>query len=94
VILDNYINRARPEFNEFIFPTKEFADVILPNDEETNGISLICDGIQPLFNQSSLAKSGKTLYPRYGGDSSDAQNALNPQAENFDGQKSRFYDLT
>lgn len=92
-LLDNYVNRARPEFNEFIQPTKEFADVILPNDEEINGISLICDGIQPLFNQSSLSKSGKTLYPRFGFDS-ESSSTLNLQAEAFNGQKDRFYDLT
>lgn len=68
--------------------------MILPNDEETSGISLICDGIQPLFSQSSLAKSGKALYPRYGLENNDSQSTLNLQAENFNGQKDRFYDLS
>lgn len=92
--MDNYITRARPEFNEFIIQTKEYADVILPNDEETNGISLICDGIQPLFSNTALSKSGKALYPRYGIDATEGPNPLNLQAETFNGQKDRFYDLS
>ncbi|CCH46307.1 hypothetical protein BN7_5899 [Wickerhamomyces ciferrii] len=85
-LLEHYINTARPEFNEFIFPTKEFADVILPSDQETNGISLICDGILPLFNKSSNVKA---LYPRSALDSNDPLSTLQVGEDT-----QQYYDLS
>lgn len=44
VILE-YLQGARSEMNDYIFPTKEFADVIMPRGAEANAVGLIFDGL-------------------------------------------------
>lgn len=61
-LLDHYLKVARPEFNEFIQPTKEFADVVLPGEENNLGISLICDGIVPML--TTKREQRNPLVPR------------------------------
>lgn len=50
-LLQEYLSHSRPEFNEFVHPTKESADTILTAGAEVNntGVSLICDGLAPLI---------------------------------------------
>lgn len=49
-LLKEYLEHSRPEMSEFIFPTKEYADVILPRGSEETGISLVIDGVQPYID--------------------------------------------
>lgn len=71
-LLDNYLKHARPEFNEFIHPTKEFADVVLPSEQSHLGISLICDGITPMLTTKWGERIiHETLYPRFGEEDPD-----------------------
>ncbi|CDR42123.1 CYFA0S08e03884g1_1 [Cyberlindnera fabianii] len=89
-LLDNYLKIARPEFNEFILPTKEFADVVLPSEQSHLGVSLICDGVIPLVDGSKgTTKVKKQLYPRFG-----VETDLNIHTENYDDQKNQYYDLS
>lgn len=60
VILE-YLQTLRCEMNDYIFPTKEFADVIMPRGAEQNAVSLIFDGLLPYFSsnrpKSSVSRS-------------------------------------
>lgn len=49
-LLDHYLKISRPEFNEFINPTREYADVILQSENCELGVGLICDGIRENHN--------------------------------------------
>jgi uridine kinase len=53
-ILSTYLNHARPEMNEFIHPTKQFADVILPRGSETSGVKLISTGIYERIKEEAM----------------------------------------
>lgn len=81
-VLDLYLNGARTEMSDYIFQTKEFADVILPRGVEQHPISLVIDGIQPLLD----VKPSSTI----------TKNTLRPSRfsqERFDNEKGKFYEL-
>ncbi|CCE81509.1 Piso0_002167 [Millerozyma farinosa CBS 7064] len=84
-VISAYLNGARSEMRDFIFPTREFADVIMPRGAEPNAIKLIVDGITPLF------KSSKSLLEELAGPGTS--NHLRPSGERFDRQKGEFYEL-
>ena len=44
-VLTFYLQRARAEMEDFIYPTKEFADVILPPEADRNAVQLVVDGL-------------------------------------------------
>ena len=48
--------------SDFIFPTKEFADVILPRGAEPNAVRLIIDGIMLYLNDKHLTND-TTQFP-------------------------------
>ncbi|KAH3660467.1 hypothetical protein OGAPHI_007053 [Ogataea philodendri] len=52
-MLTQYLSQYRVEMDEFIFRTKEFADIILPRGAELAGLSLIIDGIQHLIKDEN-----------------------------------------
>ena len=73
---------------DFIFPTKEMADVIMPRGAEHNAASLIVDGIVSHLTQKPLDKlyaGGASLRPT-------SSNVFG--GEVLDNQKATFYDLT
>lgn len=81
-VLNLYLNGARTEMTDYIFPTKEFADVILPRGVEQQSVNLLIDGIQPLLN----------IKPTHG----ITRNILRPKTfrkEKFDNEKGKFYEL-
>lgn len=87
-VINAYLQGARAEMSDFIFPTKEFADVILPRGAEKNAIRLIVDGVIPLLPeddqpQNAFLPRANYLRPTVGFDS-----------ERFDGQKGKFYELS
>ncbi|ODV83257.1 hypothetical protein CANARDRAFT_30194 [[Candida] arabinofermentans NRRL YB-2248] len=61
-LLTEYLTVSRVEMNDFILPTKEYADVILPRGAEIAGITLIVDGIQPLIKLESESESVGSVY--------------------------------
>ncbi|KAI5953434.1 hypothetical protein KGF54_002806 [Candida jiufengensis] len=88
-VINAYLLGARIEMSDFIFPTKEFSDVIMPRGFENNAVKLIIDGILLYFND-------KTIQPKR---SSIPVNTLRPsvignfEKEKFDVQKNKFYQL-
>ncbi|ODQ66144.1 P-loop containing nucleoside triphosphate hydrolase protein [Nadsonia fulvescens var. elongata DSM 6958] len=71
VILDEYLNECRPEMAEFIFPTKEFSDVILPHGSETTGIEIVGNGIHDILRDElklfSSSMQNSQLTPTFKG---------------------------
>ncbi|ODQ83202.1 hypothetical protein BABINDRAFT_57560 [Babjeviella inositovora NRRL Y-12698] len=97
--LTQYLNFARPEMNEFIFPTKESADVVLPRGPEEIGIRLIVDGVEPLLkkkhNVIGITREDLIAPPLPGINSLGVSGfrTIDFKGEDFDGQKERFYGL-
>lgn len=52
-VINKYLQGARAEMNDFINPTKEFSDVIMPTGAEANAVGLIVDGISPYVGKQS-----------------------------------------
>ncbi|EGV64946.1 uridine kinase [Yamadazyma tenuis] len=50
-VINRYLQGARAEMNDFINPTKEFSDVIMPTGPESNSIELLVDGIIPYISK-------------------------------------------
>ncbi|KAK6198751.1 uncharacterized protein RJT21DRAFT_50962 [Scheffersomyces amazonensis] len=90
-LLNTYVLGARAEMSDFIFPTKEFADVIMPRGAESNAVKLIFDGILTFLADKHCQPERMYLPHTFGG------NYLRPndpfERENIDGQKSTFYEL-
>lgn len=87
-VIFSYLKGARQEMQDFIFPTKEMADVIMPRGAEHNAASLIVDGIVSHLTQKPLDKlyaGGASLRPT-------SSNVFG--GEVLDNQKATFYDLT
>ncbi|CAI5757875.1 unnamed protein product [Candida verbasci] len=84
-VINAYLLGARSEMSDFIFPTKEFADVIMPRGAENNAINLIIDGIMSMSNLNEpMHLPENYLRPHEFG---------NFRSEVFDVQKNTFYDL-
>lgn len=86
LVINSYLQGAREEMSNFIFPTKEFADVIMPRGAEMNAVRLIIDGILP-FIASGLHAPDKITY------SSNLRPSDDFLKEKFDDQKGKFYEL-
>lgn len=80
-VIGLYLNGAKQEMTNYIIPTKERADVIMPRGAESNGVSLIVDGLLPYVG------FGKFL-------EHSLSSGLRPfQNERFDNEKGNFYEL-
>lgn len=80
VVINSYLQGAKQEMADFIFPTKERADVIMPRGPEPNGISLIVDGL--------LSYSGRSI------SESQAENLRPIRNQPFDKVNGKFYELS
>lgn len=85
-IINSYLHGAKQEMTDYIFPTKEQADVILPRGAELNAVLLIVDGILPFLGIERMSEPSSS-------------NALRPhdksfQNERFDVQKGKYYELS
>lgn len=89
-LISTYIHRARIEMSYFIFPTKEFADIILPKGADSNAIHLLVDGIIPLLGEHGTEER---LYMPFDNDflRPKVDDVLN--TETIDAKKSIFYEL-
>ncbi|CAN6608596.1 putative uridine kinase Das2p [Trichomonascus vanleenenianus] len=88
-ILECYLTKARPEMNEFILPTKQFADVILPRGSEESGIELISTGVLDRIKEDLYVESAGH-HILHSGDSS----VVDLRKESFLEQSQRFYDVS
>lgn len=80
-VINLYLHGAKQEMADYIFQTKERADVIMPRGSEANGIALIVDGLVSSLGSDSVLERK----PR---------NSLRPFAnERLDGDKHKFYEL-
>lgn len=80
-VFELYLNGARQEMTDYIFQTKERADVVMPRGAEANGVSLIVDGLLPHLGL------GQTL-------DHSQESGLRPfKNEQFDNQKGNYYEL-
>ena len=87
-VINAYLLGARSEMSDFIFPTKEFADVILPRGAEPNAVRLIIDGIMLYLNDKHLTND-TTQFRRI----FCVQTEWELPKERFDVQKNKFYEL-
>lgn len=62
MVLSRYLQGARAEMNDFINPTKEFSDVIMPTGPENIGIELLVDGIMPYIARDPRTTHFKRFY--------------------------------
>lgn len=84
-VLHAYLHSYRAEMSNFIVPTKEFADVIMPRGAEPQSAQLILDGIAPYINGSGVSL-----------DACVPEMRLRPimiDLTGFERQSSKFYEL-
>lgn len=80
-VIGLYLNGAKQEMTDYIFHTKERADVIMPRGAETNGVSLIVDGLLPHIGFAKFLER-------------NLSSNLRPyKNERFDTQKGNYYEL-
>ncbi|HWJ80580.1 MAG TPA: uridine kinase, partial [Niallia sp.] len=54
-VIDQYVNVVRPMHNQFIEPTKRYADIIIPEGGQNHvAIDLMVTKIQTILEQKSL----------------------------------------
>ena len=52
MVVDRYLSVLKPMHEQFIEPTKRFADIIIPQGgENAKGIGIICDYIQGIVER-------------------------------------------
>ena len=79
LIIDQYLGGARQEMNDFIYPTKAYADAVMPKGPETSSVALVVDGIEPLLQHAvPVARFGRML---------------RPAANKFDEEKGQYSEL-
>ncbi|EGW35329.1 uncharacterized protein SPAPADRAFT_131669 [Spathaspora passalidarum NRRL Y-27907] len=91
-VINAYLLGARREMNDFIFPTKEFADVIMPKgaNEPNDAVKLVIDGIILYLTD----KRPETMYlPTTTSNYLRPTDELSLEKERFDIQKNKFYEL-
>lgn len=86
-VINSYLHGAKQEMSDYIFPTKERADVIMPRGPEANAVSLIVDGLLTYLDIPGLERMSEP----------SSSNVLRPsesfQNERFDNQKGKYYEL-
>lgn len=83
-VINSYLHGAKQEMTDYIFPTKEHADVIMPRGAEANAVALIVDGILPYLGTERMPEPSSS-------------NVLRPhdtfQTERYDNQRGKYYEL-
>jgi uridine kinase len=93
-ILDEYLNRARPEMNEYIMPTKQYADVILPG-LKGHGTRLIATGVYDRIREEFLHEPHQHLTITLKGGGIDMRRpGMSLKKEAFVDESERFYVLS
>lgn len=93
-LLDDYLAFERPEMENFIYPTRKFADVILPRGSEESSINLVAAGIYDRI-QEELVRDTEPIDRRLLELPLDGSETpiVNLRRESFEFQSGRFHDL-
>lgn len=103
-ILDEYLSKARPEFQQYISPTRQYADVVTPRGCEETAVHAVATGVffrlrEELVDDSAdgfsngLANSGiSSVASLLDTDSSRSQ--FDIRRESFTGNAGQFYELS
>ncbi|KAL3229027.1 hypothetical protein RNJ44_02114 [Nakaseomyces bracarensis] len=87
--LNEYLENLRPEMEEYIVPTRNKADLIIPCSNEESGTAIIVDGIMKLVDQGNNGPESKESIK-----AKARQQLYNFQGETMDLQRDRYYDLS
>lgn len=88
-VINTYLLGARIEMSDYIVPTKEFADIVMPRGAEPNAVRLVIDGI--LLHKGE--RSTSTSAHRQSFSDSHLRPSRYFEKERFDVQKNKFYQL-
>lgn len=86
--LTEYLENLRPEMEEYIVPTRNRADLIIPCSNEESGTAIIVDGIMKLVDDANSNTDSKENFK-----AKARQQLYNFQGETMDIQRDRYYDL-
>jgi uridine kinase len=96
-ILDEYLTRARPEFNQYISPTRQFADVVMPRGCEETAVKVVATGVYFRLREGLTEESDKQLSSSVTSllnDSDATKSRFDIRKESFADQTGRFYELS
>ncbi|AJU59259.1 Das2p [Saccharomyces cerevisiae YJM195] len=87
-LITEYMDRLRPEMQQYIEPTRTFADLIIPSTNENLGRAVLVDGIVKAIEDTKSQIEGN-----------NTNNKIRPrlwdfEAETMDLEKDRYYDLS
>ncbi|CAD6609221.1 HN1_G0043730.mRNA.1.CDS.1 [Saccharomyces cerevisiae] len=86
--ITEYMDHLRPEMQQYIEPTRTFADLIIPSTNENLGRAVLVDGIVKAIEDTKSQIEGN-----------NTNNKIRPrlwdfEAETMDLEKDRYYDLS
>lgn len=87
-LITEYMDHLRPEMQQYIEPTRTFADLIIPSTNENLGRAVLVDGIVKAIEDTKSQIEGN-----------NTNNKIRPrlwdfEAETMDLEKDRYYDLS
>ncbi|CAI4910539.1 ANL_HP_G0182940.mRNA.1.CDS.1 [Saccharomyces cerevisiae] len=87
-LITEYMDHLRPEMQQYIEPTRTFADLIIPSTNENLGRAILVDGIVKAIEDTKSQIEGN-----------NTNNKIRPrlwdfEAETMDLEKDRYYDLS
>ena len=87
-LITEYMDHLRPEMQQYIEPTRTFADLIIPSTNENLGRAVLVDGIVKAIEDTKSQIEGN-----------NTNNKIRPrlwdfEAETMDFEKDRYYDLS
>ncbi|QHS72242.1 putative uridine kinase DAS2 [Saccharomyces paradoxus] len=87
-LITEYMDHLRPEMQQYIEPTRTFADLIIPSTNENLGRAVLVDGIVKAIEDTKSQIEGN-----------NTNNKVRPrlwdfEAETMDLEKDRYYDLS
>ncbi|CAI4037910.1 hypothetical protein SMKI_04G2460 [Saccharomyces mikatae IFO 1815] len=87
-LITEYMDYLRPEMQQYIEPTRAFADLIIPSTNENLGRAMLVDGIVKTIEETKNQIDGN-----------NSNNKIRPrlwdfEAEIMDLEKDRYYDLS
>ncbi|CAI4055045.1 hypothetical protein N7582_000232 [Saccharomyces uvarum] len=88
-LITEYMDHLRPEMQQYIEPTRVFADLIIPSTNENLGRAILVDGIVKAIEETKSQM----------GEASSSNSKVRPrlwdfEAETMDLEKDRYYDLS
>lgn len=94
-LLKEYMDNIREEMNKYVLPTRQFADIIIPQNNDILGQLIVVDGIKHLIKEKEqyvLTETAKEPFRKK--TTSDDKMYWNYQKELLDLEKNRYLDLS